>query len=147
MSTLSACIKKAGKAISQGDAAAITTIRDSLKADGMKAQEAAIEAVKMHIADLVAERVELGIHVDPEIRMVDRDPGQVANAGGVGQAALVQPATPKRRSGEGLHCHQPDTLLRAEVHHALLIGISVKKVVGDQPILDEPHFPVGFRHR
>lgn len=59
MSTLSVCIKRAGKALSGDDATAITTLRDELKADGMEPQAAAIEAVRQYMTELRAERTKL----------------------------------------------------------------------------------------
>ena len=49
MSTLSVCIKKAGKALNKDDADGIKALRDELVADGVDAQEAAIRAVLSYI--------------------------------------------------------------------------------------------------
>ena len=53
---LTTCIRKAGKALDKKDAEQIKSLRDDLKADGLKPDDAAIKATIMHMTDLKTER-------------------------------------------------------------------------------------------
>lgn len=77
MSTLSSCIRKAGKALDVSDADAIRALRDDLKGDGLSAQEAAVQAVISHIDDTLSERSELT--------------GKIVAAGGVAPDVAAMP--------------------------------------------------------
>ena len=53
--SLSDCIRKAGKALNQRDADAISTLADEIEATGVDRVDAEKQAVEKHIADVQSE--------------------------------------------------------------------------------------------
>ena len=63
MSSLTACIKRAGKALNKADANAIREIRDELVSGGMTSTEANAKAIDEHLATLAGERTEFILQI------------------------------------------------------------------------------------